>query len=157
MSHAPLATRGPVPEIDRIAGEEVELVTDRERERIGRVVDADERELLARTREVTGRIRARGRDVTALPIGEAVGVDAVEHLPRLDGERALGRDAAQVRAAHVTHREVGLVGDRRLPTVHDVVTEAQQRVDGLVVALDGLVVSRRDLVAVAIRSASHGR
>ena len=131
---------------------------DEQRERVAWRCDRDAAEPLPRAGEVTLRVGARRLDVLLLAVGEAIDVaDRTEHLAGLGRSRSLARHAAQVRATDMTHREVGLVGDRRLPEVEHVVAEAEQRVDRRVVALDRRGVGSRDGRTAAVVVGAHVR
>ena len=126
----------PVPQTDGVTAEEVELVADDERERVQRVFDRLERELLSGAVEIAFGVSVGGVEMAALPVGEpGLVADLVEDDAGLGRIGTLRGQAAEVSPSDVTHREAWIVDDGRLPGIHHIVAEAKERFDGGVVAV----------------------
>ena len=143
----------PVAQADGVAAEEVELVADGQGEDVPRVLDGEGGEAFAGAVEVAGGVGAGGVDMLTFAVAHPRDVsDVVEDRARLGCVGRLRGEAAQVGAADVAEHETGIVRDRRLPGVADVIGEQQQRAHGRVVPVDTHRTRAGHLVAALVDS-----
>ena len=143
-----------IPEREGVGGEEVDLMPDRQGERVPRVGARQLAEDPSGTLHVSGQPGVDGRVVHALARAEAVpvGVRAVSRPPAAERDRVLGvgGEQPQVRAERHPHRKRRIVRDCRSRLVDTALPEMQQLVDGPVVVPHRLLARGPELEPVLV-------
>jgi hypothetical protein len=129
----------PVPEVDGVAAEEVDLVADEERKQVSRVAHGDVAEQRARSGHVPGYPAAGRGEVGALArqrAGFAVG--CAESGPGVGHGAFLGGHQRQISAEHPAHHAPRVGRDRLRRGIGDGRLKTDQMPDGPVVRGDCL-------------------
>ena len=133
-----------------MAGEEVDLVTDLQREQVVRMADAQVLQDAARAVPLAVGQCAGGRDVLGLALGGRAARGGGMRLARSRQAGRLGAEQVQVGHQHMGHRHVGRARQRGLGFGQRVVeVAAQQRARGVVV-FGGFGIGAAERVAVDV-------